>query len=124
MRRFTSFAGVMLLALFVSGWGSALAASFCPHLAGKQLTAAMTGDHCGREGAGQADHSASHQQAMKGMEMTPAPQQRGDRETVTVGQLSGTCAHCLGQERSPVTAVAPRASSPQKHDAGAFVEES
>jgi hypothetical protein len=124
MRRLISFTGIILLALLVSGWSSIFAASFCPHAAGKKAAAMMEGHSCGREGAEQSHHSESQRQAMDGMEMMPAAKDDGDGAFVPVGQLIGTCSHCLGQNDSPITAANARELNVQKRDAGAPVAES
>jgi len=115
----------MLLSLLVSGWGNVFAAAFCPHIASNHRKTMMEGHSCHLEMAEPSSHSASHQQAMNGMEMTtPAAQQQGDSRIIPVGQFIGTCSHCVEKDSSPVTASVSRELSSQKRDAGAPVEKS
>ena len=116
MRRLISLIGIMLLSLSLSGWGSVLAAAFCPHLASKNLTTKIMAGSCHQMSEEQSSHSASHEQAMNGMRMTAG---RHDfDESVPVGQIFGTCSHCMDKEESPVAAGSSRELSPQKRDAG------
>jgi hypothetical protein len=127
MRRLTSYTGIMLLSLLVSGWSNLFAAAFCPHVAGNKLPAMMRGmddRSCHRESAEQTRHSEAHQPAMKGMLMMPAAQKPDSGTVVPVGQFSGTCSHCAGQDSSPRTAASSRELSLQKGDAGAAIEKS
>jgi hypothetical protein len=116
--------GIMLLSLLVSGWGNVFAAAFCPHDAGKNLTTKTNATSCHQMGEEQSSHSESHSRAMNGMEMLPVAQPEGQAEIIPVGQLIGTCTHCVGQENTPVTAATARELSLQKRDAGASVEKS
>ena len=123
MRRLTSFIGVMLLALQVSGWGTVFAASFCPHAAGIAQLAVME-SHCGYRSAEPPHHAGSDHQAMQGMEMMPAVQQHDGGFSFPIGQFAATCLHCMERSNSPFTAVSPHVLSLQKHDAGTPVEKS
>ena len=82
----------------------------------------MEGRSCHREGAEQSSRSASHQQAMDGMEMMPAAQPNS--EVLPIGQFSGTCSHCMEKDSAPIAAAISRELNLQKHDAGASVEKS
>jgi hypothetical protein len=123
MRRLTSFTGIMLLSLLVSGWGNVFAAAFCPHIASKHRTRMMEGHSCHLEMT--EPSSPTSQQAMDGMEMTtPVAQRSGDSRIIPVGQFTGTCSHCLEKDNSPVTPAISRELSSQKRDAGASLEKS
>jgi hypothetical protein len=104
MRRFTSFFGITLLALLVSGWGNVLAATLCPHAMGGQSQANV-------EKAAAHQHDSS-QQAMGGMQMTHEPAAgHCDSKVAAFDQPAGICTHCLGLRELTL----------KKHDAGIIV---
>src|ERR1043165_447056 len=119
MRRLTSFMGITLLSLLVSGWGNVFAATFCPHNASKNLTTKFDATSCHQMSEEQASHSAAHSQAMEGMQMMPETQQERQVKAIPVGQLIGTCSHCVGQERSPAPVAGERGLGLQKTCGGA-----
>jgi len=116
--------GISLLSLLVSGWGYVFAAAFCPHSASRNFTAKSEAPSCHQMSEEQAGHSESHSQAMEGMQMLPETQPERQFKAIPVGQLSGTCLHCVGQEKSPVTSATVRELNFQNHDTGASLETS
>lgn len=53
----------------------------------------------------------------------PATQVDGNSIIVPVGQVAGTCSHCVGQGSSTVTVASPREPGSQKRDANAPVKQ-
>jgi hypothetical protein len=113
MRRFTSFFGVMLLALLLSGWGNMLAATLCPHAMGGQANVEKVATH-------QYD---SPQQEMGEMQMQHAPAAgHCDGKVAAFDQPAGICTHCFGQNESPATSLSlQRELTLKKRDAGTIV---
>ncbi|MDQ3820171.1 MAG: hypothetical protein M3362_21175 [Acidobacteriota bacterium] len=93
MRRPTSYTGILLLSLILSGSGNVLAAAFCPHA---QLPA------CCKKGPMQ-DSTSSHEMMMEGMDMSAAS---AEADVNSVGQPAGVCAHCMSHSDLPAKAVA------------------
>lgn len=116
MRRFTTFFGVTLLALLVSGWGNVLAATLCPHAMGGQAQ-----ENVKKAAAHQHDSS---QQEMGGMQMTHASEAgHCDSKVAAFDQPAGICTHCLGQNESPTTSSSlQRELTLKKRDAGTIVK--
>src|SRR5437763_12849392 len=92
MRRVTSFIGITLLALLVSGWGNVLAAALCPKMQVASCCLMKT-----------THDSASQHEAMSmdGMAMMPA----ADVEANSMGQPAASCAHCLSSPDLPFKSV-------------------
>ncbi|HEV7375686.1 MAG TPA: hypothetical protein VGN95_13265 [Pyrinomonadaceae bacterium] len=112
MRRFTSFFGITLLALLVSGWGNVLAATLCPHVMGAQANVEKAASH---------QHD-SPQQAMGGMQMTHASESGHCASKVAAfDQPAGICTHCLSRNEFPATASSLRELTLKKRDAGTIV---
>ena len=111
MRRFTSFFGITLLALLVSGWGNVLAATLCPHGMGGQAQVKV-------EKAVAHQHDSS-QHEMGGMQMTPSTTAgHCGSKVAALDQPAGICTHCFGQNESPVTSSSLRELTLKKRDAG------
>ena len=111
MRRKISIIGVLLLALCVSGWSSALAAALsCPHAKGEQSHAMAQ------------DHSCCHAQTMQAQPhcSTPEHEAMGDMQMMPVAvvevvaqaavQPTGSCAHCIERSDVPATPNARQAN--------------
>jgi hypothetical protein len=115
MRRFTSFIGITLLSLLVSGWGNVLAATLCPHAMGEQAQVNV-------EKAATHQHDST-QQAMDGMQMTPAPSaMHCDSKVASFHQPAGICTHCFDRNESPATSSSlQRELTLKKRDAGTIV---
>jgi hypothetical protein len=114
MRRFTSFFGITLLALLVSGWGNVLAATLCPHAMGGQAQANV-------EKAVAHQHDSS-QQEMGGMQMTHASEAgHCDSKVAAFDQPAGICTHCFSRNESPATSSSLRELTLKKRDAGTIV---
>jgi hypothetical protein len=121
MRRFVSYTGIILLALLVSGWSIVLAATLCPH-AGMNQALPMAEDHSGcrtKLEAVEMHHSSSHHEAAHGAQMktVAVPHLQGS-EHAALGQMTGTCAHCVGQSELPVPPASVRELTLQQRDAG------
>jgi hypothetical protein len=114
MRRFTSFFGVMLLALLVSGWGNVLAATLCPHAMGAQANVEKAAMH---------QHHSSEQE-MGGMQMPQTGEAvHCDSKVAAFDQPAGICTHCLGQNDSPATSSSlQRELTLKKRDTGTIVK--
>lgn len=93
MRRPTSYTGILLLSLILSGSGNVLAAAFCTHA---QLPA------CCKTKSMQ-DSMPSHEMTMEGMDMSAAS---AEADINSVGQPAGVCAHCMSHSDLPAKAVA------------------
>lgn len=126
MRRFVSYIGITLLALLISGWGSALAAVLCPH-AGMNQALPMPEDHSCHSTkfeatAANQHHRGEHQEATHEDKMKPVgiPQLQGDGHTA-LGRPAGTCAHCMSQNELPATPASMREVTLQKREAGKLV---
>jgi hypothetical protein len=131
MRRIVSCIGLCLLALLVSGWGSMLAAAFCPH-AGATLPQAVlaeeqSGCHAKSEQT-EDQHSGSRQssssEAMHGMKagQMPALRLHVDKSNVAALTLpAGTCTHCVSHNETPPTPASARGLTLQKRDAGKII---
>ena len=92
MRRVTSFIGITLLALLVSGWGNVLAAALCPKMQVASCCLMKT-TH---------DSASQHEaMAMDGMAMMPA----AEVEANSIGQPAASCAHCLSSPDLPFKSV-------------------
>lgn len=101
MRRLTSYTGILLLSLILSGSGNVLAAAFfCSHA---QLPA------CCRTKTMQ-DSMPSHDMMMDGMDM---PKTDAEREADSISKPSELCAHCMGHSDLPAKAVAAVNSAEQ-----------
>ena len=112
MRHKISIIGVLLLALCVSGWSSALAAALsCPHAKGEPSRAMAQ------------DHSCCHAQTMRAQPHCPTPEHEamGDMQMMPAAavvegvaqaavQLAGSCAHCMEQSEVPAMPNALRAN--------------
>lgn len=120
MRRLVSSIGITLLALLVGGWGSVVAAAFCPHMAANQ---AQAEDHscclAKREGVG-ANHSSSHHHATHGAKK----KQASAASHLHHDSVAGTCEHCVGQNEFPATTASARELTSQKRDAGKMIAQS
>jgi len=104
MRARLLFAGI-ILSLFVSSWGTVLAAAMCPHMA--------------------ADHSCCHAMHKHGrmtdmamtsdMQMSPiAVQSPAASQANTFSQPLEACAHCLGHSQLPPRPVTLREADQTK----------
>ena len=126
MRRLVTYICITLLALLVSGWGSMLAAAFCPHARTIQPQA-VAGSHSdchAKTEKAAAHHSGSHQEAINGANMMPRPApERNDGLRVALSQPAGTCTHCVGRSELPATAARVCAPSLQQRDDGRIVEQ-
>jgi hypothetical protein len=116
MRRFTSFFGITLLMLLVSGWGNVLAATFCPHAMGAQAQVNVQ-----KAAAPQHD---SPEQEMGGMQMTHASGAgHCDSKVTAFDQPAGICTHCFGQnEFPPASSSLQRELTLKKGDVGTIVK--
>jgi hypothetical protein len=115
MRRFTSFFGITLLALLVSGWGNVLTATLCPHAMGGQAQANVE--------KAEAHQHDSPQQEMGGMRMTPSTSAGHCASKVAAfDQPAGTCTHCFSRNESPATSSSLRELTLKKRDAGTIVK--
>ena len=113
MRRRNLLIGILSLTLFLSGWGGALAAAFCPHSAEK--TAAMADDHsCCLLEAQKTDAHCSSSQPEKtgGAQSAPAAQENAGR----FGQPATSCAHCVGRSDLPATRITAPGPNQKKQD--------
>lgn len=90
MRRNHLFAGILLLALFMSAWGQVLAAASCPHM---------------RQGHSCCHARVAHSQAadeMSGdMRMTPAAEAAPSAEVEASDKPVEECDHCMGRASQP-----------------------
>ncbi|MGB7926414.1 MAG: hypothetical protein WCF57_24445 [Pyrinomonadaceae bacterium] len=113
MRRKISIIGLLLLALCVSGWSSALAAAlYCPHAKSTQARAMMRQDHscCRAKLARAAEQqqpphcstAASHQ-AMTGEAQAMPVADAAGGEPQPVAQPAGSCAHCVDRSEIPAS---------------------
>ena len=113
MRHKISIICVLLLALCVSGWSSALAAALaCPHDKGEQTRAMMMQDHscCHAQTMRAQPHcSTPEHEAMGDMQMMPAAAVVEGVAQAAV-QLAGSCAHCMEQSEVPAMPNALRAN--------------
>jgi hypothetical protein len=92
MRRVTSFIGLTLLALLLSGWGNVLAAALCSKMQVASCCLIKT-TH---------DSAPSHEaMAMDSMAMMPA----ADGEANSMSQPAASCAHCLSSPDLPFKSV-------------------
>lgn len=130
MRRFVSCIGITLLALLVSGWGSMLAATLCPH-AGADLSQAVLAEehsscHAQTEQT-QEHHSTSltnSSEAMHDAMPMPALRLHDDKSNIAALTLpAGACTHCISQNELPSTPASAQALTLQKRDAGKIVEQ-
>ena len=105
MRRKISIIGVLLLALGVSGWSSALAAALsCSHAKSEQPGATVEQDHsCCRAKTAEAEAhcSTSEHEAMGESRVMPVIDASAMKEAVA--QLAESCAHCLDRSEIPAT---------------------
>src|SRR5207248_3812591 len=97
MRRVTSFIGLTLLALLVSGWGNVLAATLCP----KMQVASCCLTKTTHDSASQHEAMAMDGMSMDGMAMMPA----AEVEANSMGQPAASCAHCLSSPDLPFKSV-------------------
>jgi hypothetical protein len=116
MRRFTSFSGVMLLALLVSGWGNVLAATLCPHAMNAQAQADV--------GKAAMHRHDSSRQEMDGMQMAQTGETgHCDSKVAAFDQPAGICTHCLSRNESPATSSSlQRELTLKKRDTGKIVK--
>lgn len=119
MRRLVSQLGIILLALVVGGWGNALAAAFCPHMAASQpQAAAEVRDSChAKIESASTHHSSSHHQAMHAAKTRQASDSHL-QDAAAFGPIAGTCAHCVSQSGLPATPASARELTLQKRGAG------
>jgi hypothetical protein len=106
MRRKISIIGVLLLALCVSGWSSALAAAFsCSHAKAEQPRAMMAQDHscCHARLAPKAHCSTPEHEAMGDMQTMPGEVADAATTTEAAGQPAEPCAHCMERSEIPAT---------------------
>lgn len=90
MRRRHLFAGVLLLALFISAWGQVLSAASCPH---------MRQEHACCHARVAHDHAAD---GMSGdMRMTPAAEAAPGAEVTASDEPIEGCDHCMGRSSQP-----------------------
>ena len=105
MRRKISIIGVLLLALCVSGWSSALAAAIsCPHAKGEAPGAMVEQDHsCCRAKTAEAEAhcSTSGHEAMAESRVMPVIDAGAVKEAVA--QPAESCAHCMDRPEVPAT---------------------
>ena len=116
MRRIISIIYVLLLALSVSVWGSALAAALsCPHAGGEEPRA-MAQDHScchARLAQEEKEEAQAHcsapagHESMGDMQMTHGGVAAAPTAEAAFGQSAESCAHCM--ERSEVPASTPNA---------------
>jgi hypothetical protein len=105
MRRKVSIIGVLLLALCVSGWGSALAAALsCPHAQGEQQRRAMMEQghsccHAKLAQQAQPHCSTPEHEAMGEARMMPVVEDGAE----VVAPPAGSCAHCVDRSEVPAT---------------------
>jgi hypothetical protein len=98
MRQRLLFTGIMLLALFVSAWGNAFAAAFCPH---------MKIDHAcchTRRGHDQSAHEMAGEMQMGDTQMLPAADPVSESDAIS--QPVEPCEHCMGRSQAPAVSVA------------------
>ena len=129
MRRLFSFIGIALLALLVSGWGSMLAATLCPH-AGANQSQAVTEEHsdCHAKTEQAGEHHSgsrsSRSEATHDAKATPVTARRLHGENVAAFTTpSGTCTHCVGQNELPATPASVQELTLQKRDGSRVVEQ-
>lgn len=129
MRRFVSCIGLTLLALLVSGWGSMLAATLCPH-AGTSQTQAVAEDHSACHA--KIEKTKEHHSNSSGSEalhtaktkLTPVLRLHGGNNTASFVQPAESCTHCVSQNELPATpAASVQELALQKRDAGKAVEQ-
>ena len=98
MRRVTSFIGLTLLALLVSGWGNVLAAALCPKM---QVASCCLMKTTHDSSAPSHEAMAMDGMAMDSMAMMPA----AEVEANSMGQPAASCAHCLSSPDLPFKSV-------------------
>jgi hypothetical protein len=123
MRRKISTIGVLLLALCVSGWSSALAAALsCPHEQSAEPGAMAKQDHsCCRAKLALKDEEQSHcstsaHEAMAGEAQAIPVAEAGAQQAIA--QPAGSCTHCLDRSEVPATSTF-REANPLKRNVDA-----
>lgn len=108
MRRKISTIAVLLLALSVSGWSSALAAALsCSHAMAQDHSCC----HAQLEHKAQSHCSTPEHEAMGDMQMMPpAAAVVADAVAEAAGQPAGSCAHCMERSEVPATPNAQQAN--------------
>ena len=130
MRPKLSIIGLLLLALCVSGWTSALAAALkCQHAAPRKSHAATAHDKhtsqdhscCRARVAHAQPHCSTPQQhkAMGGMRAMPVASARA----VAISQPDQSCAHCIDRPEMPATPTVGQANQVNPNVDGARLRE-
>ena len=128
MRRLFSYISIILLTLLVSGWGSVLAATLCPHAGANQPQATLESHSaCHTKTEQAAEHhsgSRAGSEAMHHAKTMPKPELRFHGSSNNAAALTlpaGTCTHCVEQNKLPATPTSALGSALQKHDAGKII---
>ncbi|HEX8650170.1 MAG TPA: hypothetical protein VF708_04965 [Pyrinomonadaceae bacterium] len=113
MRRIISIINVLLLALSVSVWGSALAAalSSCPHARGEEPRVKAQDHSCchARLALEEEEEAQAHcstpagRESMGDMQMARAEVAAAPTAEAAFGPSAETCAHCMERSEAPAT---------------------
>jgi hypothetical protein len=115
MRRLTSFFGITLLALLVSGWSNVLAAAICPKTPAMAACPMQTGNKP------TSSHEAMEMGEIGDMQMTPAV---AEDEANALEQPMGSCPHCFKQPEQPSSpVVASKGAEQSKRDPGTIIRQ-
>lgn len=127
MRRYVQILGLVLLALAAGGWGSIVAAAFCPHMNGK-AEGAGTAQSLAADDASchtkleveprpSCHDSATEQQPSAAADTDSAHAMPADgvREQEVLGLPGVACTHCMSRPESPVsTAISRQQAAPKR----------
>lgn len=126
MRRLISHLGIILLALFISGWGNVLAIACCPHNLTNQQKATTVGQSCHdvkSTNAGTKDSISDHH-ATHGSTTEPAATAGPNEYDAALDRNAGTCTHCIGDGDLPATQGSVREFVLQKRGSDKLIAQS
>ena len=120
-----------MLALAAGGWGSVVAAVFCPHangFAAKAFTADSVADepacHTAKPAAKPDCHDSTMEQGAMGDMKQAHAVHRGSGSSATFGLKDGeSCAHCMGRPQLPTSnVIARRQAEPRRNVEPAIIQ--